>query len=55
MTDFYTNMYAAFHQDLVAYQALLGSTGGISWGQAFRIHGWTLPCGRRPGTRASAT
>ncbi|CAM4573336.1 unnamed protein product, partial [Caretta caretta] len=38
MTDFYTNMNAAFHQDLVAYQALLGSTGSISWGQAFRIH-----------------
>ncbi|XP_074812740.1 glycine-N-acyltransferase-like protein 3 [Natator depressus] len=49
MTDFYTNMYAAFHQDLVAYQALLGSTGGISWGQAFRIHGpVAAPC-KAPG------
>ncbi|KAG6920349.1 glycine-N-acyltransferase like 3, partial [Chelydra serpentina] len=36
-SDFYTNMYAAFYRDLVAYWALLSSA--VNWGQAFCIHG----------------
>ncbi|XP_037757415.1 glycine-N-acyltransferase-like protein 3 [Chelonia mydas] len=37
VSDFYTNMYAAFYRDLGAYWALLGNA--VNWSQAFWSHG----------------
>lgn len=48
VSDFYTNMYAAFYRDLGAYWALLGNA--VNWSQAFWSHGNMGPTapGRAP-------
>ncbi|XP_043405733.1 glycine-N-acyltransferase-like protein 3 [Chelonia mydas] len=48
VSDFYTNVYVAFYQDLGAYWALLGNA--VNWSQAFWSHGNMGPTapGRAP-------